>query len=101
MISVMMCGPANGPMVSPMVPFKAQNLYTSCCERGPKGAVSACIPNAEKAMKRIPSKTMEVESESARELDSSLGEGWRSCEEWQEPPAYPVGGLFATFYEGN
>ncbi len=41
-ISVMMCGPAKWPMVPPMVAYKAQNLYTSWCERGPKGAVYTC-----------------------------------------------------------
>lgn len=38
----MMCGPANGPMLPPMVTYKAQNLYTSWCERGPKGAMYTC-----------------------------------------------------------
>jgi hypothetical protein len=40
-ISVMMAGSAAGQVVPPMVAYRAQNLYTSWCERGPKGAVYA------------------------------------------------------------
>jgi hypothetical protein len=39
--SVMFCGSAAGQLVPPMVAYRAQNLYTSWCERGPKGAVYA------------------------------------------------------------
>jgi hypothetical protein len=36
-----MAGSAAGQEVSPMVAYRAQNLYTSWCEQGPKGAVYA------------------------------------------------------------
>ncbi len=38
----MFCGSAAGEMLPPMVVYKALNLYTSWCERGPKGAIFAC-----------------------------------------------------------
>ena len=38
-ISVMFCGSATGEMLPPMVVYKALNLYTSWCDRGPKGTV--------------------------------------------------------------
>jgi hypothetical protein len=41
-ISVMFCGNATGTMLPPMVVYKALNLYTSWCERGPRGTVYAC-----------------------------------------------------------
>jgi hypothetical protein len=36
--SVMLCGSAAGVMMPPMVVYKALNLYTSWCERGPPRA---------------------------------------------------------------
>jgi hypothetical protein len=41
-ISVMFCGSAKGKMVPPKVVYKALNLYSSWCPRGPKGTVFAC-----------------------------------------------------------
>jgi hypothetical protein len=41
-ISVMLCGNAAREMVLPMVVYKALNLYTSWCERGPKSTLYAC-----------------------------------------------------------
>lgn len=38
----MFCGSAAGQMLPPMVVYRAQNLYTSWCERGPKGTVYSC-----------------------------------------------------------
>jgi hypothetical protein len=38
----MLCGNAAREMVPPMVVYKALNLYTSWCERGPKGTLYAC-----------------------------------------------------------
>jgi hypothetical protein len=40
-MSMMCCGSGAGEWVPPMVIYKAQNLYTSWCQRGPKGAVYA------------------------------------------------------------
>lgn len=40
--SVMFCGSAAGELLPPMVVYKAINVYTSWCERGPKGAVYSC-----------------------------------------------------------
>jgi hypothetical protein len=40
-MSMMCCGSGAGEWVPPMVIYKAQNLYTSWCKRGPKGAVYA------------------------------------------------------------
>lgn len=36
--SVMFCGSADGHMMPPMIVYKAQNVYESWTERGPKGA---------------------------------------------------------------
>jgi hypothetical protein len=41
-ISCMFCGSATGELVPPMVVYKAANIYSSWCERGPKGAVYSC-----------------------------------------------------------
>jgi hypothetical protein len=38
----MLAGSAAGEMVPPMVLYKALNLYTSWCQRGPKGTVYSC-----------------------------------------------------------
>ena len=38
----MFCGSAAGVMLPAMVVYKAQNLYPSWCERGPKGTVYSC-----------------------------------------------------------
>lgn len=38
-ISVMFCGSASGHMLPPMIVYKALNVYTSWCERGPAGAI--------------------------------------------------------------
>jgi hypothetical protein len=35
----MFCGSTLGEMLPPMIVFKAQNIYTSWCERRPKGAL--------------------------------------------------------------
>ena len=40
--SVMFCGSAAGEMLPPMVVYKAMNIYTSWCERGPKGTIYSC-----------------------------------------------------------
>jgi hypothetical protein len=41
-ISVMFAGTADGEMFPPMIVYKAQNIYTSWTERGPKGALYSC-----------------------------------------------------------
>ncbi len=38
----MFCGSAAGEMLPPMIVYKAQNLYISWTERGPKGALYSC-----------------------------------------------------------
>jgi hypothetical protein len=44
-ISIMFCGSASGDMWPPMIVYKAKNLYTSWCEKGPKNAIYACSPS--------------------------------------------------------
>jgi hypothetical protein len=41
-ISLMLCGSAAGELLPPMVVYRATNLYTSWCERGPAGTVYSC-----------------------------------------------------------
>ena len=41
-ISIMVCGSATGELLPVMVIYKAGNVYTSWCERGPKGTVYSC-----------------------------------------------------------
>jgi hypothetical protein len=41
-ISIMFCGSQAGEWVPPMVLYKALNLYTSWCQRGPKGTTYSC-----------------------------------------------------------
>ena len=40
--SIMFCGSADGKMLPPMIVYKAQNLYQSWTERGPKNAIYGC-----------------------------------------------------------